>query len=256
MKSKRLLGGMNYLLTAPVDTWVANEVGAFSSFPLTAPSATTSLLYGLAENFLQSSILLTDPLVDHLTLKVATYSSAYDFLSCAFSSTAAAVGDSAVVNSSSATELGSHNFLRNTRELELISRCHLRFVMVARNEEIEYGFVSASERLMKEMFQEFPDSIGAIAQGIFLLEIDKPAVLISLIKAISAIPYAAMWPYSQMIAISALANANEEVREAGIRAFEQWEHPDGIKLLKSTTTALSWLEEYKLATITYLESLQ
>ena len=59
-----------------------------------------------------------------------------------------------------------------------------------------------------------------------------------------------------MVALAALSNTHNEVREAGIRAYEKWANPNGIEILKSVSISWPWLEEYRLETIEYLETLQ
>ena len=72
----------------------------------------------------------------------------------------------------------------------------------------------------------------------------------------SAFSYEVLLPYAPTLALAALSHCDEEVREGGIRAFEQWGHPSGINILRYTKTSWKWLEDYRLQTIAYLESIQ
>lgn len=137
---------------------------------------------------------------------------------------------------------------------EVLEQCRKEFVKTANSEHIEYGYGSASEQLLERFFQQYKSRTGAIIQHIYVRESGNPTVLISLLKAVSNFEYFQVYPHAQMMALAALSNVSLEVREAGIRAYENWENPDGLIALKAAETPWDWLESYRLSTIEYLES--
>lgn len=139
---------------------------------------------------------------------------------------------------------------------KLFDRCRREFVGTARREQIEHGFASASEQLVSKYLSLYPATCGGILQYIYIKESHDTAVALALVRGISFIDYDAIMPYGQMIALAALTNTNDEVREAGIRAYERWRCVDGIAVLKTIETSWDWLEQYRLETIEYLESLR
>jgi len=138
---------------------------------------------------------------------------------------------------------------------EIYERCRKRFVQITVAEEIEYGLVAPSEVLLGEYFERYGSLIGNIVQHIYLNEIGNKSVLIALLKSLSTRAYRSVYPYAQTIAVAALASHNVEVREAGVRAFENWGHSEGIGVLKELIVTPRWLDEYRVETIEYLETL-
>lgn len=137
---------------------------------------------------------------------------------------------------------------------EFYEKYRKRFVQLAQTENLEYGYESASEIMIHEIAEKYPTKIGGLIQHIFLKECFNQKVIVCILKGVSSLSYASTYPYGQTMAIAALANSSAAVQEAGIRAFENWEHLDGIVPLKSTKTGWPWLENYRLETISYLES--
>lgn len=142
----------------------------------------------------------------------------------------------------------------DTTKSEFYERNRKRFVQLAQTENIEYGYESASEIMIHEIAEKSPSEIGGLIQHIYLRECSNQKVIVCILKAVSSLSYSSIYPYAQLMAIAALANSSAIVQEAGIRAFENWEHLEGIEPLRNAKTGWPWLETYRLETISYLES--
>lgn len=138
-------------------------------------------------------------------------------------------------------------------EAAFLEKCNDDFVRIASSEAFEYGFIPSSQLLMESFASQFP-SVGRIAQHIFFAGLESPQICVAVMNAISCMPYETSGFYGAVLAMAALSHHDDEVKEAGIRAFERWEHPDGIKALKSIHTNWDWVEKYRLSTIAFLES--
>lgn len=144
--------------------------------------------------------------------------------------------------------------IARTLPMEILEQCRKQFVKIAKVEQIEYGFSSASEALLQGFYDEYKDNLGPIVQHIFLREAANPRIIIPLLKGVSNFDYYDVYPYAQMVATAALGSRDPEIGEAGIRAFENWGKSEGIATLKNFKTPWPWLEEYRHETIAYLET--
>lgn len=136
-----------------------------------------------------------------------------------------------------------------------LHRCKSDFLAIVESETMEYGFVNPSQQLIEHYYDTYGANFGELIQHIFHSELTNPGVCIALLKGLSSLPYSELVPHGPVLMLAAIAHENDEVKEAAIRAFERWEHADGIRVLKSARTNWPWLEEYRLATIQYLEAL-
>tara|TARA_R110000868_G_scaffold318429_1_gene579167 strand:+ start:594 stop:782 length:189 start_codon:yes stop_codon:yes gene_type:complete len=46
------------------------------------------------------------------------------------------------------------------------------------------------------------------------------------------------------MALAALVHKNDEIKELGIRAFENWNSPNSLEVLKNVKIEANWLNEY------------
>ena len=126
------------------------------------------------------------------------------------------------------------------------------------NEVFETGIVNPSEKYFIEEYKK--DAIGAL-NTLNLLFWDnfeatgrKSNNLIGVLHTISHLNYEDVYPIGVSMAVGALNHRNQEVCEYAIKCFENWNHPDGVKKLKSVQFASRWLEEYAIAVIEEIDS--
>lgn len=127
----------------------------------------------------------------------------------------------------------------------LREKLHQQFVEVAREENFEYGYTQPSERLAKQIAKDVPGVFGDVVQGILLRESADPVVMVALLNAVASLPYEMVWPFGQTLAIAAIALPAIEVKDAAIRAYETWGHPEGVGILKNIECPWPWLDDYR-----------
>lgn len=127
------------------------------------------------------------------------------------------------------------------------------FRSTARSDFLEYGSCTRCDELLALWFSNLGPDLGPIINYIFIKSLkDKQGILL-LLKAVSNLPYADVEPYGQVQAMAYLPMEDDELAEAGIRAFENWESKNGVEILDSVRMREPWLEKYKEATIEYLK---
>ena len=129
------------------------------------------------------------------------------------------------------------------------------FRRVANADFLEYGTHTRCDELLGRWFVELGEKLGPVINYIFLKSLKNKQSALLLLKAVSSLPYADVEPYGQVQAMAYLALEDDELAEAGIRAFENWESKSGIEILENAKMREPWLEKYKEATIEYLKGL-
>lgn len=88
------------------------------------------------------------------------------------------------------------------------------------------------------------DNAFRILNDLYLDYIWNSEVLILLLHTISHFDYDSIKPNGQMMAISALSHDNLEVKDYGIKAFENWNQKKSIKMLQRLETSSEFINEY------------
>jgi hypothetical protein len=130
------------------------------------------------------------------------------------------------------------------------------FKRTARAETLEYGLISGCDRLVERWSHDENLDFGGVINTIFLKALGNKLLQLALLKSVSSIGYESVRPHAPLQAMAALVVSDLEVAEAGIRAFENWGHKDGIDILTHVKMSADWLEDYRRETILYLKGLQ
>ena len=117
----------------------------------------------------------------------------------------------------------------------------------------EYGYDSPAEALVQRLFKNNKAFTKEWLNRVYISYISDVDVLTSILHIISHIDYSEVLPQGQTIALAALANINPQVREGGIRAYENWDASDSLDILKNTKCAEEWLQEYLNSVISGIE---
>lgn len=127
-----------------------------------------------------------------------------------------------------------------------------KFIELARTEYFEYGFTPPSERYLLDFAEKYPGLVGEVSQEIYLSESKDTSVIRALFNALASLSYESVRPHGQVLAIAALTNPAAEIKEAAIRTYETWGHPNGANDLANVECPWPWLDEYRRQVIAYL----
>jgi len=120
--------------------------------------------------------------------------------------------------------------------------------------DFEYGFESEAERFIRKCL-----SINAVQtrdwlNQIFIDRFDEPWAALGILQAIAHLELFEIKPQGPTMALAALKHEDAEVRECGIRAFEQWGGPESLKMLHSISKPEEdWLSDYYIQVVRDLE---
>jgi hypothetical protein len=120
-------------------------------------------------------------------------------------------------------------------------------------EEFEFGYKSKSESIIKRQFE-----INALAtknwlNEIFIENFKNEKILIGLLRILGRFSEEIIFPQGQTMALAALMHKNDEIKELGIRAFENWNSQTSLQILKNIEVEVKWLKDYLSQVIKDLE---
>lgn len=119
-----------------------------------------------------------------------------------------------------------------------------RLLQLLREQDFEYGVDTPADELVRTCFHENESVAKQWLNQLFVENYSDQAVLIGILRVLSHLEYEEVAPQGPTIALAALANAIAEVRECGIRAFENWGTLQSLRVLKNVKCAEEWLDDY------------
>lgn len=145
------------------------------------------------------------------------------------------------INSSSS----NNNIEDYDSQLEVFNKQFtLHLISIILEQEFEYGFESSGDKFIKEIMTKSRIITRTWLNGVFLDYFSKPRILIGILQIISHLPYTEIYPEGPTMAIAALKHTDAEVRETGVRCFENWGSPDTLNILENLRFNESWLQNY------------
>jgi len=124
------------------------------------------------------------------------------------------------------------------------------------HEEIfEFGMENAADMFVQEHLKNNPFVTKNCINSIFLKNFANIGVTTGLLRIIAHLNYTEIEPTGPTIAVAALSHENAEVRECGIRAFENWEDISSLEYLKHIKCKEQWLQDYLEQVIIDLEEI-
>jgi len=111
-------------------------------------------------------------------------------------------------------------------------------------EDFEFGFKSRSELVIREQF-----SINALAtrnwlNELFIENFHNEKILLGLLRIIGRFEEEIIFPQGQTMALAALVHESNEIKELGIRAFENWNSLNSLEVLRKISVESKWLQDY------------
>jgi hypothetical protein len=112
-------------------------------------------------------------------------------------------------------------------------------------EEItEGGIVNPSEKIVESLYSEDKRKANILLNELFLKNFHVSHIIVGVLHIISHFNYDLVSPEGPTMAIAALTHKDVEVREYGVKCFENWQHKDGIRILEQIKAGERWLQNY------------
>lgn len=126
--------------------------------------------------------------------------------------------------------------------------------IIINHDEYLDGEVSQSELFMKNAYDNGQmDYVTEALMQIYSVNLLNVHVLEGILVMIACVPYEAVEPKGQVMAMGLLANRELIIRDRAIQCFERWNSKKGLTALKSLDCQPKWLQKYVDKVILYIE---
>ncbi len=124
-----------------------------------------------------------------------------------------------------------------------------------RKSEFEFGFNTPADDYVRNALKTYGVFPRAWLNELFLRLFNKPSELSGLLRVIAHFEYHEISPEGPTMAVAALSHKDPDIRECGIRCFENWENASSIDVLENLMIPEPWLREYLSDVISDLKGL-
>jgi len=124
---------------------------------------------------------------------------------------------------------------------------HKKLIRLIENEPIEDGYLHPAEELIESVLDKFKTLSPQWIESVYSKNlVSHSTISASILRCIGRLPEVLVSPWAIKIANEALLQTNVELREAAIRAFENWGTEESLESLKKyiSTENIPWLANY------------
>lgn len=116
------------------------------------------------------------------------------------------------------------------------------------------GETSDSEHYILDRYNQGQiDYVADALMEVYSSNLGEAHILEGILTMISCVPYDAIAPKGQIMAMGLLTNKNLSVRDKAIQCFEKWNSKKGLAYLKNIECSPAWLQKYVNKVIKYIE---
>jgi hypothetical protein len=127
---------------------------------------------------------------------------------------------------------------------DIDSKQYSRLKTMLQEEITECGTVNPSEKIIESLYSEDKQKTNILLNKLFIGNYHNPHIIVGVLHIISHFNYDIVSPEGPTMAIAAFSHKAIEVREYGVKCFENWQHKDGIKILENVKADERWLKNY------------
>jgi hypothetical protein len=121
---------------------------------------------------------------------------------------------------------------------------YARLKTMLQEEIAESGIANFSEKIIESLYSEDKLKANILVNKLFFENFHTPHIIVGVLHIVSHFDYDLVSPEGPTMAIAALAHKDVEVREYGVKCFENWQHKDGIRILEHIKVEERWLQNY------------
>jgi hypothetical protein len=148
-------------------------------------------------------------------------------------------------NKNSTNYQPSENEINNIRLKYLEEKVSPLFLSIIKNEDFEFDQRCESINLVEENLKVNRVATQNWINKLYLQYFaSDEKVLLSLLRVIDYFNRELFYPTGQTIALSALVHNSDEIKEMGVRIFENWGSIESLNILKAIKVDTDWLQKY------------
>ncbi len=151
-----------------------------------------------------------------------------------------------------ASTAGSIENQLNEERLAQFGRFTSQVIQLVRDSTFEYGCETQLDVFLRDSLARNALATKEWLNDIFLKHMRDIPIVTGILRTLAHFDYEIVRPQGPTMAIAALAHKDPEVRECGIRAFENWESTESLEALENIQCDVPWLQEYLLGVVSDL----
>lgn len=141
----------------------------------------------------------------------------------------------------------------NSLRLDQFNKLTIKLIQLIKETDFEYGINSPLDIFINEKLQQNALATKDWLNTVFIRNFSDIDIITGILRTIAHIPYEEISPQGMTMSIAALSHKNPEVKECGIRTFENWGNRDSLIILKNVQVSEKWLQEYVSQVVSDLE---
>jgi len=139
----------------------------------------------------------------------------------------------------------SENEIMEKRLEYLKNKVSPLFISLVKNEYFEFGQKSESIKIVERELKENRIATQNWLNDLYLQYFSTDEkILIGILRIFEYFDEEVLFPASHMIALASIVNKSDEIKEIGIRIFENWGSIKSYETLKGIKTDTKWLQTY------------
>ncbi|MBN1570614.1 MAG: hypothetical protein JXA73_22415 [Acidobacteria bacterium] len=142
------------------------------------------------------------------------------------------------------SKVSLENRLNEARMRQYRGEFNVKLTELIRESDFEYGRDSSADFFLRERLAENASVTKEWINSLFIDNYGDAAIAAGILRVLAHLRYHEVAPQGPTIALAALAHQSVEVRECGIRAFENWGTVECLNSLKNVSPPEEWLKSY------------
>lgn len=119
-----------------------------------------------------------------------------------------------------------------------------KIIQLINENDFEYGYSSKLDEFILELIKINRLATKELLNDLLIEEYNDASIVCGLLRTVSHIDYDEITPQGDTMALAALSHIDLEVKECGIRAFENWANSESLSVLESTNIDNPFLQNY------------
>jgi len=119
-----------------------------------------------------------------------------------------------------------------------------QFLAMVAETELEFGFRSPLDDFLRRRLDENAAVAKEWLSSLFLENFKDIRITTGILRTIAHFDYEDIAPNGLLIAMAALSHDSLQVRECGIRAFENWATAEALEVLRAIGCQERWMQDY------------
>ena len=149
--------------------------------------------------------------------------------------------------------VGSENRMNGARLSNYKLQFSGKFLELIQESELEFGYDSTVDAFLRERLAENALATKEWINSLFIENFADVGIATAILRVIGHLKYHEIAPQGPTIALAALSHVSLEVRECGVRAFENWGTLDCLRILTNLSCAEGWMKEYVTQVVSDLQ---